>query len=76
MDLAPPARPLLNSGRNRMGYAWMISLIAAMAGLLFGYDFVVIGGAKPFFERYFQLHTDMLSGWANSCAPLRPTLDE
>lgn len=51
-------------------YIWLISLVAAMGGLLFGYDWVVIGGAKPFFEQYFQLHNDALSGWANSCALL------
>jgi sugar porter (SP) family MFS transporter len=28
----------------------------------------VIGGAKPFFERYFHLNDPALSGWANSCA--------
>jgi sugar porter (SP) family MFS transporter len=39
-----------------------------MGGLLFGYDWVVIGGAKPFFERYFQLSDPALKGWANSCA--------
>jgi hypothetical protein len=46
-----------------MRYVWTISLIAAMGGLLFGYDFVVIGGAKPFFEKYFQLNSEWLSGW-------------
>ena len=49
-----------------MGYVWIVSLIAAMGGLLFGYDFVVIGGAKPFFEKYFLLNSEWLSGWANS----------
>ena len=39
-----------------------------MGGLLFGYDWVVIGGAKPFFERYFGLTSAALKGWANSCA--------
>src|SRR5208282_1754575 len=49
---------------------WLISLVAAMGGLLFGYDWVVIGGAKPFFEKYFELHSEHLVGWANSCALL------
>jgi MFS transporter, SP family, xylose:H+ symportor len=46
----------------------MISSIAALGGLLFGYDWVVIGGAKPFYESYFQLNSPELVGWANSCA--------
>ncbi len=52
----------------RLGYIWLISVVAALGGLLFGYDWVVIGGAKPFFERYFELNNPALSGWANSCA--------
>jgi sugar porter (SP) family MFS transporter len=52
----------------RVRYIVTISLIAALGGLLFGYDWVVIGGAKPFFERYFGLQDAALSGWANSCA--------
>ena len=39
-----------------------------MGGLLFGYDWVVIGGAKPFYESYFQLNSAAQVGWANSCA--------
>ncbi len=53
-----------------MRYLWTISAIAAMGGLLFGYDWVVIGGAKPFFEKHFDLSSEQLSGWANSCALL------
>lgn len=51
-------------------YVLMISLVAALGGLLFGYDWVVIGGAKPFYEQYFQLNSAALVGWANSCALL------
>src|SRR5271168_2692896 len=51
-----------------LGYVWLISVVAAMGGLLFGWDWVVIGGAKPFFQRYFELTTDAQIGWANSCA--------
>ena len=39
-----------------------------MGGLLFGYDWVVIGGARQFYEAYFQLTSEQLIGWANSCA--------
>ncbi len=52
------------------GFVWFISLVAALGGLLFGYDWVVIGGAKPFFEPFFGLETEELRGWANSCALL------
>jgi sugar porter (SP) family MFS transporter len=49
-------------------YIWLISISAAMGGLLFGYDWVVIGGAKPFFEPHFHITDPAISGWANSCA--------
>jgi SP family xylose:H+ symportor-like MFS transporter len=45
-------------------------MAAALGGLLFGYDWVVIGGAKPFYEAYFHLDSSILIGWANSCALL------
>jgi SP family xylose:H+ symportor-like MFS transporter len=51
-----------------MAYLWSIAFVAAMGGLLFGYDWVVIGGAKPFYEAYFHLTSEALIGWANSCA--------
>jgi sugar porter (SP) family MFS transporter len=50
------------------GYVWMISLIAALGGLLFGYDWVVIGGAKPFYEKFFGITDPGTQGWAMSCA--------
>src|ERR1700679_1280027 len=51
-------------------YIWGIALIAALGGLLFGYDWVVIGGARQFYEVYFHLTSAALIGWANSCALL------
>ena len=50
-------------------YLLSISLISAMGGLLFGYDFVVIGGAKPFYEPFFGITNHaFLQGWAMGCA--------
>jgi len=46
-----------------------ISLVAALGGLLFGYDWVVIGGAKPFYELYFGIaNSPAMQGWAMSSA--------
>jgi sugar porter (SP) family MFS transporter len=52
----------------RTVYLWLAATSAALGGLLFGYDWVVIGGAKPFYEIYFQLSSPRLQGWAMSCA--------
>ena len=32
-------------------YIFAIALTAALGGLMFGYDWVVIGGAEPFYEK-------------------------
>src|SRR5665647_1224143 len=58
---------------NNNSYNWKfligISLVSAMGGLLFGYDWVVIGGAKPFYEPFFGITNNaFLQGWAMSCA--------
>ncbi len=50
-------------------YITGISLVAALGGLLFGYDWVVIGGAKPFYEQFFQIaQNPSMQGWAMSSA--------
>jgi sugar porter (SP) family MFS transporter len=58
------------SGEYRSGYVWFVSLVAALGGLLFGYDWVVIGGAKPFYEKFFHITDANTQGWAMSCALL------
>lgn len=49
-------------------YLWLICLVAALGGLLFGYDWVVIGGAKAFYEAHFAVHDPAMSGWLMSSA--------
>jgi len=50
-------------------YVFGISMVSAMGGLLFGYDWVVIGGAKPFYERFFDINNlPALQAWAMSSA--------
>lgn len=36
-------------------YILSISMVSALGGFLFGYDWVVIGGAKFFYERFFEI---------------------
>jgi MFS transporter, SP family, xylose:H+ symportor len=71
MQIVTPVDKFAQSNSElRMGYLWMIASVAALGGLLFGYDWVVIGGARPFYEAYFHLTTPSSIGWANSCALL------
>jgi hypothetical protein len=65
--LSPIASAVVEEKFDQL-YLWSISLIAALGGLLFGYDWVVIGGAKPFYEPYFHLTNPAQQGWAMSCA--------
>src|SRR5260370_18099560 len=58
--------PKIPAGQNR--FLWAISFVGALGGLLFGYDWVVIGGAKPFYEKFFHLTDASQQGWAMSCA--------
>lgn len=49
----------------------LISLVSAMGGLLFGYDWVVIGGAKPFYEVFFNIiDSPAMQGWVMGSAIL------
>jgi SP family sugar porter-like MFS transporter len=50
-------------------YLLFLACTSALGGFLFGYDWVVIGGAKPFYELFFGIaENPTLQGWAMSSA--------
>ena len=56
------------TGLNRR-FIYFICLVSAMGGLLFGYDWIVIGGAVKFYEQFFGIGGDaVLQGVATSSA--------
>lgn len=56
-----------NPGASGVRYVYFITAVAALGGLLFGYDTAVIAGAIGSIEAKFQL-TPALTGWAASSA--------
>ena len=70
----------VGESEHKRGYLFLITFVAAMGGLLFGYDWVVIGGAAKFYEAFFQLKDTAASVaatagfwdkvWANAVSPV------
>lgn len=59
----------MENTKFNFSYLLFLALVSAMGGFLFGYDWVVIGGAKPFYELYFDISSlPTLQGWAMSSA--------
>ena len=56
-----------NQNKISRSYLFITSFIAALGGLLFGFDTAVISGTIPFITKYFQL-SDAMLGWAVSSA--------
>jgi SP family xylose:H+ symportor-like MFS transporter len=65
-DLPPGPPP---SDRGSITYLVLICLVAALGGLLFGYDTAVISGAIGFLQTHFAL-TAAMKGWTAGCALL------
>ena len=55
------------SAQGSRGYLALIAGVAALGGLLFGYDTAVISGAVGFLQEHFHLNAG-LTGWAASSA--------
>lgn len=60
---------VMENATGQVGYVYLISLVAAVGGLLFGFDIAVIAGAIPFITRYFSLTPGQL-GMAVSAVAL------
>ena len=65
---SPQGQDSLAPEAGHRAFLWLIATTAALGGLLFGYDWVVIGGAAPFYEKFFSLVAPEAKGWAQSCA--------
>lgn len=57
--------------QKNSSYLLLITFVSAMGGLLFGYDWVVVGGAKPFYEVFFDItDSPYMQGWVMGSAIL------
>lgn len=52
---------------NSLKYVYQCTFVAAVGGLLFGYDTAVVAGAIGFIQQKYQLSAAM-TGWVASCA--------
>ena len=53
--------------KNTLGYVIFMAVVAAIGGILFGYDTAVISGTTEIVKNQFQL-TDLMEGWYVGCA--------
>ena len=71
MSLPLHCGPLMHKTMHKFskGFVYFICIVSALGGLLFGYDWVVIGGAKIFYEHFFGIaDKPLMIGLATSIA--------
>lgn len=67
MAVVPGASSPANRGTTNVSYVFIVSLVAAFGGFLFGYDLHVIVGGQLYWRPYFQL-SDQAYGFAMASA--------
>ncbi len=67
MASSGPADPV-SPERGSPGYVLVLTVVAALGGLLFGYDTAVISGAIGFLQDHFKLDPQLWKGWAAASA--------
>lgn len=65
--MSSPTSATVEYAQSNKRTTLMITMVAALGGLLFGYDTGVIGGSQLYFTEYFEL-TPGEQGWAVSSA--------
>ena len=70
LDQAPgvPGKPTSSRASGSVAYVFLLTLVAALGGLLFGYDTAVISGAIGFLQTHFDLDPQLWKGWAAASA--------
>ena len=53
--IQPEAEVQIGNYDINRNYVYLISAIAALGGVLFGFDLVIISGTVSFFSKHFQL---------------------
>ncbi len=63
-------KELLNENKGSIAYLILVCLVAALGGLLFGYDTAVISGAIGFLQKHFDLDPQWWTGLTAACTLL------
>jgi MFS transporter, SP family, arabinose:H+ symporter len=61
------SRIAINTSETSSGFVMKVSFVAALGGLLFGYDTAVIAGVIGYLQKRFEL-SPIMTGWAASSA--------